>query len=535
MPRTISRLPTLFALASLCVIQPALAADWPHWGGGDGRNMASDATGLPASFDPGQTGRTGREIDLATTKNVKWAAPLGTQTYGNPVISGGRVLVGTNDAWMKDPRFKRTRGGMLLCFDEATGKRLWQLVIPRFITGSRLFNFDNLNLGTCSAAAIEGDRAYLLNSRGDVLCLDMTGQANGNDGPFTDEGQYMAEPGKAPVRIEKTDGDIVWRFDTLKLPVQPQDASSSAVLIHGDLIYVGTSNGVDRTHKHVPYPDAPTLIVLHKGTGRLVAVDDVKINRRLFHGNWSSPSLAIVDGKPQILFGGGDGVCYAFAPADPNPPAGTVAKLKMIWSYDCNPPESKVRDGKPTPYELGHRPFRSEIHGGGPSEIIATPVFHAGRVYVAVGQDPRHGCGKGALSCIDPTGTGDISKTGTIWRSTDVDRSLSTVSVADGLLYIADYSGQIHCFDAATGKRHWMHETHQPMWSSTFLADGKLYFGNENHEFHVLQAGKTPPKPLAKIKLHSSMANTPVVANGVLFVASQKFLYAIQANPGAAK
>ena len=83
----------------------------------------------------------------------------------------------------------------------------------------------------------------------------------------------------------------------------------------------------------------------------------------------------------------------------------------------------------------------------GPSEIIATPVCYKDRVYVTVGQDPSHGRGRGMLTCIDATKTGDISKTGCVWRFDKIDRSLSTVSIADGLLYVADTFGGLYCLD----------------------------------------------------------------------------------------
>ena len=42
--------------------------------------------------------------DIKTGKNVKWVAKLGSQTYGNPVVAGGQVYVGTNNDWRATPR-----------------------------------------------------------------------------------------------------------------------------------------------------------------------------------------------------------------------------------------------------------------------------------------------------------------------------------------------------------------------------------------------------------------------------------------------
>src|SRR5437868_6295075 len=93
------------ALASLSLT--AAAEDWPRWGGLDpGRNMYSPAKGLPSAWDPGKFKKDSEEIEFSTTKNVKWIAKLGSQSYGNPVVSRGKVLVGTNNGTPRDPRFQ---------------------------------------------------------------------------------------------------------------------------------------------------------------------------------------------------------------------------------------------------------------------------------------------------------------------------------------------------------------------------------------------------------------------------------------------
>ena len=59
----------------------ARAEDWPQWGGNDpGRNFYSSAKGLPDRFEPGKLKSGTEEIDMATTKGVKWAVKLGSQS-----------------------------------------------------------------------------------------------------------------------------------------------------------------------------------------------------------------------------------------------------------------------------------------------------------------------------------------------------------------------------------------------------------------------------------------------------------------------
>ena len=168
------------------------AADWPQWGGRNERNMVSDETGLPETFSRGTREREGG-IDPATARNVKWVVQLGSATYGNPTIAGGRVYVGTDDMNLAgDERLKRTRGGMVQCFDEATGKLLWRLAVPQRTKVPPGLLYSHQHLGVCSSPTVEGDRVYVVTCAAEVVCLDADGLADGNDGPFLDEGQYIA-------------------------------------------------------------------------------------------------------------------------------------------------------------------------------------------------------------------------------------------------------------------------------------------------------------------------------------------------------
>jgi hypothetical protein len=313
------------------------------------------------------------------------------------------------------------------------------------------------------------------------------------------------------------------------LPSAPHDATNCNILIHGDLLYVCTANGVHRLFgEPTPTPDAPSLIALDKQSGRLVAADGEKIGRRTFHGQWSSPSIGKVGGRWLVFFGGGDGVLYAFEAATPAAGADKPAVLKKAWSYDCNPPDYRFDDeGEPIDYWAGDA-SRASVPAGwkGPSEIIATPVFHDGRVYVAIGRDPLHGVAPGALHCVEASGTGDVTRSGRVWVYRGIARSMSTVAVANGLVFAADLAGVVHCLDARTGEVRWTHETKQPIWTSPLAADGKVYVGTERGRLWVFAAG-AEKRVLAKTRLAHKISATPAPANGVLYVASHRYLYAV--------
>ena len=503
------------ALACGLPLLSLTAGDWPQWGGNDpGRNMYSPAKGLPDRFEPGKFKRGTEEVDMSTTKNVKFAAKLGSQTYGNPVVSQGRVLVGTNNESPRDPQHEGDRS-VLYCLDEKTGDFLWQLVVPKLASG-KVNDWEGL--GLMSAPVVEGNRVYLVTSRCEVICLDLNGMTDGNQG-FQDEAQYVVGPGKAPAKIGPKDADIIWVYDMMdELGVFPHNASNSSPLIIGDLVYVCTSNGQDWTHVNIPSPLSPSFIAVNKHTGELAAEDNAGIGPRIFHGQWTSPSAGVVNGQKQLFFGGGDGWLYAFNPEPAHNAEEDLNYLEVIWKVDANPAEYKVKDGRPIKYPDAE----------GPNEIIATPVLYKNRVYVAHGQDPEHGEGVGRLLCVDPTKKGDVTDSAIIWEYRGIHRTISTVSIdpETDLLFVGDFSGYVHCLDALTGELYWTHDMKAHMWGSTFVADGKIYVGDEDGDFLILAATKAK-KLISETNLGAPIYSTPIVANGVLYVGTQTHLYAI--------
>jgi outer membrane protein assembly factor BamB len=512
----------LQAAIAAVLATPAAAKDWPQWCGSDGKNMVSEEKGLPDSFVPGRKLPNGT-IDLATAQGVKWGVKLCDALYSTPSIAAGKVFVGG----------VQSRDGILACVDAATGKLLWQWRAPPRKVPASIGGFSigissiPAQMGVCSSAAVEADRVYFVSNCFDVLCLDANGQPPG------------PEDGKPRV---------LWSLDMFEqLGVFPCDAANGSPVIDGELLYVQTSNGVDRNsfgdaskerHRKFPAPRAPNLIVLDKRTGRLAATDDTRISDRLLHGQWSSPSLGQVGNRKLVFFGGGDGRCYAFEtlPAVPEKPV----RLNTVWSCDCIPAEYKRTDGLDwiTRYCLGDKRVKNtwNKHDGtfvGESEIVATPVFVDNRIYVAVGRDPAHGRGRGALHCIDATRSGDITRSGKIWTYQGLDRTLSTASVADGLVYVADVGGRLHCLDRQTGHCFWVHDTQCEVWGSTLVADGKVYMPTPKGLW-VLAAGKKL-RVLGRINLGAKILASPVAANGTLFVAaSNGWLYAV-GRPEAAR
>ena len=465
-----------------CLLVPGLAAaaDDEHktmYGGTASRNMVSDEKGLPTKFDP-QTGL-----------NVKWTAELGSQTYAGPIIAGGVVLVGTNNQKEYNPKLKGDRGNVI-AFRESDGELLWQSAHAKL--GAGRVNDWPLQ-GVCSTPCVEGDRVYYVSNRAEVICADIEGFRDGeNDGPYKDEAEQS-----------EIDEDIIWKFDMIgELDVFPHNLAAGSPLVVGDILFTVTGQGVDEGHINVPSPQGPSFIALNKVTGKLVW-ENSDPGEDVLHGSWSNPAFGVIKGRPQVIFPGGDGWLYSFEPL-----TGT-----LYWKFNLNPEGSK--------WELGGR--------GTKNNVISTPVIHEDRVYIGVGQDPEHGEGGGNFWALDGSGSGDVTKTAAVWHvgGEEFHRTMSTASIHDGLLYIADLSGFVYCFDLDTGRLYWKYDTFAAIWASTMVADGKVYIGDEDGDIAVLRAGKKM-ELLHEVNMGAAVYTTPVAKDGVLYVASRTKLFALE-------
>jgi outer membrane protein assembly factor BamB len=425
--------------------------------------------------------------DAKNGTNIKWKAQLGSSSNGNPVVADGRIFLGTNNGNPRNPAIVGDKG-VLMCLRESDGTFLWQAV-----TGKLDGDSDWPEEGVCSSPAVEGKRLYYVSNRGELVCLDTEGFGGGrNDGPFQDEGY------KGP-----TDADIIWKLDLRKeLGVVQLFMAASSPVVWEDLVFVVTSNGRDSGDEKVIAPNAPSFLAVNKNTGKVVWQDNSP-GENILHGQWGSASVGIVDGVAQAMFPGGDGWLYAF----------NARTGERLWKFDLNPKDAvwpKTRN-----------------YG------ISTPVFSDGHVFMSVGQDPDHPNGVGHAYCIKPGGKGDITASGRVWQYDQIRRSISTAAVADGLVYVADMQGVLHCVDAKTGKPFWTYDTLAPVWGSPLVADGKVYLGDQDGDVAVLKAG-TELKKIAEIDMGDSVYSTPVPANGVLYIMTKSALYAIAA-PATAK
>jgi outer membrane protein assembly factor BamB len=495
--------------------------DSPQSGRSHYRNNISAAKNIPTDWD------------VKTGANIKWTAKLGSQTYSTPVVANGKVFVGTNNKVGYVKLYpSQVDLSVLLCFDEESGKFLWQHSNEKAPYEPSIVK----EVGICSSPYVEGNRLWYVTNRDEVVCLDTEGFLDGeNDGPFQDEPNQ-----------NKDEADVVWKFDMIaKLDAHPHDQSFCSVTAIGDTLCVSTSNGVDEAHKGVVHPEAPSFLAMNKTTGAVLWTDKSP-GSNILHGQWSAPACGLLGGVEQVIFAGGDGWLYSFDPK------GEGGKSKLLWKFDCNPKTAKYTRQRSTRIP-----------------IVATPVICNGRVYCAVGDDPDEGAGSGRLWCVDPTKRGDVSpdlvfnkkdtdkpiphkrlqacevgkgdferpneNSAAIWRYDGANPpkaeetmhvTLSSVTIKDTLLFVTDVIGIVHCLDVNTGKAHWTHDMLASSWSTPLIAGDNVYIANQDGGVFIYKAS-AKKQLVGEPSLEIPVNTTPVVANGTLFVATINTLFAI--------
>ncbi len=149
--------------------------DWGQWGGSSIRNNTPEAKNIPSDWNIGEYDLNAPSRKKEAAKNIKWVAPLGFKSYGNPVVANGKVYAGSNNGAGYLKRYPAEVDlGVLLCFDEQTGKFLWQDSSEKLPTG-RVNDWPDE--GCCSAPLVEGNRLWYVSSRGEVKCLNTEGLA----------------------------------------------------------------------------------------------------------------------------------------------------------------------------------------------------------------------------------------------------------------------------------------------------------------------------------------------------------------------
>lgn len=494
---------TTLTLIAAAFASPVNAADWPMFGGNPSRNMVNPLErNLPATWS----------VEAGKFKNIKWTADLGTRTFSTPVVAGGKVFVGTNNQKPRDPNMKEPKA-VLMAFREADGMLLWQNLHNVPGEGTCGFFGTRCDFGLMSTPTVEGRYVYYVTPAAEVICADIDS------------------------------GAIRWGCDMMQqLKVGPRECNTCSPLVVGDLVFVVTANGIDDDGE-IRSPKAPSFVALDKKTGKLAWQSNLP-GENIIEGQWSSPTFANVGGVPQVIFAGGDCVIYSFAPQTG----------KLLWKCDCLPTRKKKLETR-LDVKTGKREFQFVKPGPEVDNyIVGTPVIAKERLFVGLGHpyelQMRHATSSYFL-CLDITRSGDVSfksydaKAGEnkgsalVWafggpiedppkkgRRVYFGSTTSTAAVHDGLAYITEQDGYLHCLDAATGKRPWQYDLEAAVWGSPYWVDGRVYVPCDDGAIRIFEHGRAA-KLLATIDMDDMISATPVAANGVLYVTTRSKIYAI--------
>jgi len=118
--------------------------DWPDWRGVN-RDGIWTETGIVKKFDSGKI-------------TQKWSVPVGSG-YSGPTVSKGKVYLAD---LIKNP--SQTEG--VLCFDEKSGKKIWEFRYPCEYTGV------GYPAGPRASVVINNGKAYSLGTMGNLFCFD---------------------------------------------------------------------------------------------------------------------------------------------------------------------------------------------------------------------------------------------------------------------------------------------------------------------------------------------------------------------------
>ncbi len=129
---------------------------------------------------------------------------------------------------------------------------LWQLVVPKLGAG-KVSDWEYV--GICSSAAIEEDRCCVMTNRGEVVCLDMDGMANGNDGHARTRGRTWRSSARLRSRSASWMPTSSGRTTCAQNSVCSRTTSRRAArCIAAGKLFITTSNGVDWSHTNIPAP-----------------------------------------------------------------------------------------------------------------------------------------------------------------------------------------------------------------------------------------------------------------------------------------
>ena len=352
--------------------------------------------------------------NLNSGENIAWKNKIPRKGYSSPIINGNKVFISGADNQARE----------LYCYELSSGKLLWTLAATN-ISGSPSQmpkTTDDTGLGA-STVATNGKQVCAIFASGDVICADM-------------------------------DGKRLWAKN-LGVP-QNHYGYASSLLAFGNSLIIQYDN-----------TNARKVMSLNIETGA-----ERWSKTRTDRIAWSSPIIAYVNGKAQLILMG-------------NP---------SITSYNPN---------------NGEQNWRVECMSG---EVGSSPCSASGIIF---------GASEYATLIAIDAATGN-----TLWEADDYLPEVSSPVATKDNLYLATSYGVVTCYDAKTGELRKSHELNTEFYSSPVIAEGKLYLFSNDGKMHIFSANND-------FNLINSFAtgektfSTPAFTDGKIVVRTENSIYCV--------
>jgi outer membrane protein assembly factor BamB len=212
---------------------------------------------------------------------------------------------------------------------------------------------------------------------------------------------------------------------------------------------------------------------------------------RLFPADttYSAPVISVIDGQAQLMIGSGDGSVYGLQPRTG----------KILWNYSVT-----IRGVNATPLVVGYKVLCG--HG---EENLSDPTK------------------MGAFFAVDARQTGNITKTGELWRATGEFVSKGQPLAVDGRVYGVDEGGMLFTHDLESGKLLGKKKLGIIGRASPVYGDGKIYIGEGTGRFYILRPDGDKLEVLSQLRLNSDINGSAIISHGKVFIPTEAAMYAI--------
>lgn len=422
------------------------------------------------------------------TGDLVWRTKLGANVGEfaiGPTVAGGRVFVSTRANTRRGPKPDHFRGA-ITALDAKSGQILWRR--------DNIYSWSPMTSDgkvlACPMWSSPDQKLYLLNCETGETIWSALEVANHYNPPITLTRDRLLYQPWGPIlhALSLDSGEPDWVFHN-----EFTSAGCCTPAVSGKFAYIGTSvpqkSGDIESLRGFRLADTPSI----GGKYGTVNAIDLESGKPV----WKFPTTNTVCGDPAIAYGklyfaSRDGRVYCFEPCQDDEPMTPEA-------VDDSPPASaeEVRQ------LLAEEP---EITGGWPME-------------------------GGGLDRTNAAGAELTTNLNLVWKRDTGGRVMSSVAMADGLIFASSESGKLIAIDEKSGAAKWSFEMGAPSSCSPAAAGGIVYCGADDGRFHALDA--QTGKPLWSFEAGGPVQASPATKGGVvIFGANDHHVYALNRLAG---